>query len=89
MTESERLERMDRHTERGNEIMARSDETMKRSNEVMAEHREFIREITVRQEGVTQQLVRQIDANTKVMEDVSLATRQHTRALASILDRLN
>jgi len=89
MTESELLERIDKHLEQGNEIMARSDETMKRSNEIHGDLRTFIREMTVRQERVTQRVSDQIEVNTKTIEDVGLATRQHTQALVRILDRLN
>jgi len=88
MTESELLERLDRHLARGDEIAA--------------EHRAFIREMTVRQERVTGRLVEQIAANTARIEantarieagteqlrDLNLATRQHTEAIARMLDRL-
>ena len=81
MTESELLERLDRHMARGNEIAT--------------EHRDFIREMTIRQERVTQQLVEQIAANTARVEagteelrDLNLATKQHTQAIARMLDRL-
>jgi hypothetical protein len=88
MTESELLERLDRHMARGNEIAA--------------EHRDFIREMTVRQERVTRQLVEQIAANTasiaantarveagtEELRDLNLATKQHTQALVRMLDRL-
>lgn len=88
MTESELLERLDRHLARGDEIAA--------------EHRAFIREMTVRQERVTGRLVEQIAANTAQIEantarieagteqlrDLNLATRQHTEAIARMLDRL-
>lgn len=88
MTDSELLERLDRHLARGDEIAA--------------EHRAFIREMTVRQERVTRQLVEQIgasteqiaantarvEAGTEQLRDLNLATRQHTQAIARMLDRL-
>ncbi len=81
MTESELLERLDRHLARGDQIAA--------------EHRDFIREMTVRQERVTRQLVDQIAANTARVEagteelrDLNVATKQHTQAIARMLDRL-
>ena len=82
MTESELLERLDLHMARGNEIMAEA-------NEIHRDHREFIREISVRQERVTQQLVAQIAAGTEELRDLSLATKQHTQALSRMLDRFD
>jgi hypothetical protein len=88
MTESDLLERLDRHLARGDQIAA--------------EHRDFIREMTERQERVTNQLVDQIAASTAQIEantarvqagteqlrDLNLATKQHTQAIARMLDRL-
>jgi len=60
VTEQEFLERLDAHMERGSAIM-------ERSNELIVEHREFIREMTRRNERVTQELVREISAGRKVL----------------------
>lgn len=104
------LARADEHARRGNEIMGDANKIMADSSkimgdantimadsiEIMADHREFIREITVRQERVTDQLVRRLEKGTNeliagrhVLEDISLATRRHTEALARVLDRLD
>jgi len=88
MNESDLLERLDRHLARGDQIAA--------------EQRDFIREMTVRQERVTRQLVDQIaastsqiaantariEAGTEELRDLNLATKQHTQAIARMLDRL-
>lgn len=66
-----------------------SREEVRSSKEQRGDLRTFIREITVRQEKVTQQLVEQIAEDTRELRDVSLASRQHTQALGVMLDRLN
>lgn len=96
MTESEFLSRIDRHLERAEAREVRDKTLMAETQEVIRDHRLFIREITTRQERVTQQLVeeiaantRRIDAGTRELEDLTLRSEQHTQALARMLDRLD
>ncbi|MGI8727549.1 MAG: hypothetical protein ACR2K6_07715 [Solirubrobacterales bacterium] len=97
------VERMDGHLQQGHQLMTEIREEMRLSREEIRSSRDevrssqeergdlrtFIREITVRQERVTQQLVEQIAEGTRELRDVSLASRQHTQALGLMLDRLN
>ncbi len=92
----EHLARADEHMARGNEIMARSDQTMARSDETMAESsrihsglRGFIREMTVRQERMTDRLVRQIDIGSARIEAGMTSMNELMTELMSELRGLN
>lgn len=97
---SEIMERSNQIMERSNQVMARSNQVMERSRESVFDLRTFIREINLRQERVTQRMIDQISssmaesraANQRMLEqldDMRLATNQHTQALARVLDRLD
>ncbi len=103
MTESEFLQRLDHLMTESNEIHRESREVHRESRKAREDDREFIREMTVRQQCATDQLVMQLRANTSrieagtaeliagrsVLDDIGVAVRQHTQALAKVLDRLN
>jgi hypothetical protein len=88
MTEQEFHERMDRHLDVANGHMARGNEIMARSNEVMEGHREFIREMTRRNEVVTRELVREISAGREVLVDLHRESYAQREGIWTLIDEL-
>jgi hypothetical protein len=81
MTEQEFFERMDRDLEVTNQHMARG-------NEVMDGYREFIREMTRRNEVVTRELVREISAGREVLLDVHRESYAQREGIWQLIDEL-
>jgi hypothetical protein len=81
VTESEFLDRIDGHIARGNELF-------ERVIEVHQEHREFIREMTRRNEVVMRELVREVSAGREVLLDVHRETFAQREAIWTLIDEL-
>ena len=88
MADRDFLERIDRHMERGNELMADVREEMRLTREQYADQREFMRELTLRHERATQAVIRRLDAGTERLGDMGDQLRANTRAVLAVLDRL-
>ncbi len=70
-------------------------ELLERIDAHMSDNREFMRELTLRNEKVTQQLVIRLEAQTneliagrQVLDDLHEASKDHTRAIANLIDEL-
>ena len=89
------LERIDRHMERGNEIMERVEQELQLTRELHAEYMQEIREvrrgyrITIRQ---LFDLVREnreaMRDNREAMQEMAERSDAHTKAIWALLDRL-
>jgi chromosome segregation ATPase len=102
VTEAEFLERFDRriarldehvatgnaHMERGNVLMERVEEEMRLNREERAETRQFMRELTLRHERSTQQVVTQLAEQTAVLRDMHDEHIAFRKALFRVNDRL-
>ncbi|MGH2962766.1 MAG: hypothetical protein ACRDL3_11335 [Solirubrobacterales bacterium] len=81
MTEAEFLRRIDAHMDRGNELM-------QRVVEVHETNREFIREMTRRNEAVMRELVREVSAGREVLLDVHREAYAQREAIWTMIDEL-
>ncbi|MGH2994148.1 MAG: hypothetical protein ACRDL1_11500 [Solirubrobacterales bacterium] len=81
MTEAEFLERIDAH-------LAVSNQHMARGNKLMEDHREFIREMTRRNEVVMRELVREVSAGREVLLDVHREAYAQREAIWTLIDEL-
>jgi hypothetical protein len=75
------LERIGRHMERGNELF-------RRSNQLHEDTRRFTRELTRRNEMVIHELVREVTAGRRVLEDLHEESQAQREALLALIDEL-
>jgi hypothetical protein len=81
VTEAEFFERIDVH-------LAVSNQHMGRGKELMEDHREFIREMTRRNEAVMRELVREVSAGREVLLDVHREAYAQREAIWALIDEL-
>ncbi len=86
MTEGELLRQLDRHLERGNELMAHNTEAFERLSARLDDDRDFMRELILRSEQSERRLTVAVERRTaEIVEEL----RAQRGALFRMLDRLD
>ncbi|MGH2962765.1 MAG: hypothetical protein ACRDL3_11330 [Solirubrobacterales bacterium] len=95
MADRDPLERIDRHMARGNELMGRVIAQSDESRAFIRETREFMRELSLRQERVTRQLVSEMQAQREefvagraVLVDLHEESMAQRQAILRLIDEL-
>jgi hypothetical protein len=90
------LDRIDRHMERGNELMAGVREEMRLSRAQAAEHarlyadlRQFMREMTLRVQRIAREEIRELRELREEHRDLHEQSRAQTQALLRVIDRMD